>query len=31
MNARPKKSFGQHFLHDRRYIDWIVSAVAPSP
>lgn len=29
MNARPKKSFGQHFLHDRRYIDRIVSAVAP--
>ncbi|HEY1588953.1 MAG TPA: 16S rRNA (adenine(1518)-N(6)/adenine(1519)-N(6))-dimethyltransferase RsmA [Rhodanobacter sp.] len=31
MNARPKKSFGQHFLHDRRYIDRIVSAVAPQP
>ena len=29
MNARPKKSFGQHFLHDRRYIDWIVSSIAP--
>ena len=29
MNARPKKSFGQHFLHDRRYIDGIVSAIAP--
>lgn len=29
MNARPKKSFGQHFLHDTRYIDRIVSAVAP--
>lgn len=29
MNARPKKSFGQHFLHDRRYIEQIVSAVAP--
>lgn len=29
MNSRPKKSFGQHFLHDRRYIDWIVSAIAP--
>jgi 16S rRNA (adenine1518-N6/adenine1519-N6)-dimethyltransferase len=29
MNARPKKSFGQHFLHDRRYVDRIVSAVAP--
>ncbi|MCW8809063.1 MAG: 16S rRNA (adenine(1518)-N(6)/adenine(1519)-N(6))-dimethyltransferase RsmA [Rhodanobacter sp.] len=29
MSARPKKSFGQHFLHDRRYIERIVSAVAP--
>ena len=29
MNARPKKSFGQHFLHDRRYIERIVSAIAP--
>ncbi|HEY8586192.1 MAG TPA: 16S rRNA (adenine(1518)-N(6)/adenine(1519)-N(6))-dimethyltransferase RsmA [Rhodanobacter sp.] len=29
MSARPKKSFGQHFLHDRRYIDRIVSAVSP--
>ena len=29
MNARPKKSFGQHFLHDRRHIDSIVSAIAP--
>lgn len=29
MNARPKKSFGQHFLHDKRYIDRIVSSVAP--
>ena len=29
MNARPKKSFGQHFLNDRRYIDWIVSAMTP--
>ncbi|MEO9079145.1 MAG: 16S rRNA (adenine(1518)-N(6)/adenine(1519)-N(6))-dimethyltransferase RsmA [Rhodanobacter sp.] len=29
MNARPKKSFGQHFLHDRSYIDRIVDAVAP--
>jgi 16S rRNA (adenine1518-N6/adenine1519-N6)-dimethyltransferase len=29
MNARPKKSFGQHFRHDRRYIERIVSAVAP--
>ena len=29
MSARPKKSFGQHFLHDSRYIDRIVSAMAP--
>lgn len=29
MNARPKKSFGQHFLHEKRYIERIVSAVAP--
>jgi len=29
MNARPKKSFGQHFLHERRYIERIVSAIAP--
>ena len=29
MNARPKKSFGQHFLHDKRYIDRIVSSIAP--
>ena len=29
MSARPKKSFGQHFLHDHRYIDSIVSAIAP--
>jgi len=29
MNARPKKSFGQHFLHDRRYLDRIVSSIAP--
>ena len=31
MSARPKKSFGQHFLHDRRYIDRIVSAIRPRP
>jgi 16S rRNA (adenine1518-N6/adenine1519-N6)-dimethyltransferase len=31
MNVRPKKSFGQHFLHDRRYIERIVSAVSPRP
>ncbi|MDE2156314.1 MAG: 16S rRNA (adenine(1518)-N(6)/adenine(1519)-N(6))-dimethyltransferase RsmA [Xanthomonadaceae bacterium] len=29
MNARPKKSFGQHFLHDRLCIERIVGAVAP--
>ncbi len=29
MNARPKKSFGQHFLHDQRYIERIVSTLAP--
>ena len=29
MNARPKKSFGQHFLHEQRYIQNIVSAIAP--
>ncbi|MGA0586814.1 16S rRNA (adenine(1518)-N(6)/adenine(1519)-N(6))-dimethyltransferase RsmA [Dyella sp. KRB-257] len=29
MNARPKKSFGQHFLHEKRYIDRIVGAIAP--
>jgi 16S rRNA (adenine1518-N6/adenine1519-N6)-dimethyltransferase len=29
VSARPKKSFGQHFLHDSRYIDRIVSAMAP--
>ena len=27
--ARPKKSFGQHFLHEKRYIERIVSAIAP--
>lgn len=29
MNARPKKSFGQHFLHEKRYIERIVSAIHP--
>lgn len=29
MTARPKKSFGQHFLHEQRYIQNIVSAIAP--
>jgi 16S rRNA (adenine1518-N6/adenine1519-N6)-dimethyltransferase len=27
--ARPKKSFGQHFLHERRYIERIVQAISP--
>lgn len=27
--ARPKKSFGQHFLHERRYIERIVTAISP--
>ena len=31
MNARPKKSFGQHFLHEQRYIERIVGAIAPRP
>lgn len=31
MSARPKKSFGQHFLHDTRYVEDIVRAVAPQP
>ena len=31
MSARPKKSFGQHFLHERRYIERIVSAISPRP
>jgi 16S rRNA (adenine1518-N6/adenine1519-N6)-dimethyltransferase len=31
MNARPKKSFGQHFLHEKRYIERIVNAIAPRP
>ncbi|CAM5348678.1 16S rRNA (adenine(1518)-N(6)/adenine(1519)-N(6))-dimethyltransferase RsmA [Rhodanobacter lindaniclasticus] len=29
MNVRPKKSFGQHFLHDRHCIERIVAAIAP--
>jgi 16S rRNA (adenine1518-N6/adenine1519-N6)-dimethyltransferase len=29
MTSRPKKSFGQHFLHDRHYIDSIVQAIGP--
>ena len=31
MTARPKKSFGQHFLHEKRYIERIVSAISPRP
>ena len=31
MNARPKKSFGQHFLHEKRYIERIVSSISPKP
>ncbi|MHC1480089.1 16S rRNA (adenine(1518)-N(6)/adenine(1519)-N(6))-dimethyltransferase RsmA [Frateuria aurantia] len=31
MNAKPKKHFGQHFLHDRHYVDRIVGAIAPRP
>jgi 16S rRNA (adenine1518-N6/adenine1519-N6)-dimethyltransferase len=31
MSARPKKSFGQHFLHERRYIERIVGAISPRP
>ena len=31
MTARPKKSFGQHFLHEKRYIERIVSSISPKP
>lgn len=31
MNTRPRKRFGQHFLHDRRVIERIVAAIAPAP
>jgi 16S rRNA (adenine1518-N6/adenine1519-N6)-dimethyltransferase len=31
MSARPKKSFGQHFLHEKRYIERIVASIAPKP
>jgi 16S rRNA (adenine1518-N6/adenine1519-N6)-dimethyltransferase len=31
MSTRPKKSFGQHFLHEQRYIERIVGAIAPRP
>ena len=29
MSHRPRKRFGQHFLHDRGVVDRIVAAVAP--
>ena len=29
MSARPKKHFGQHFLHERHYIERIVQSIAP--
>lgn len=31
MSARPKKHFGQHFLHERGVIERIVAAIAPRP
>lgn len=31
MNHRPRKSLGQHFLHDRSVIGRILAAVAPQP
>lgn len=31
MSARPKKHYGQHFLHERGVIDRIVAAIAPQP
>ena len=31
MSARPKKHFGQHFLHERGVIERIVAAIAPQP
>jgi 16S rRNA (adenine1518-N6/adenine1519-N6)-dimethyltransferase len=31
MATRPKKHFGQHFLHERGVIDRIVAAIAPQP
>jgi 16S rRNA (adenine1518-N6/adenine1519-N6)-dimethyltransferase len=31
MTARPKKSFGQHFLHEKRYIESIVRSISPKP
>lgn len=29
MNGRPKKQYGQHFLHERHYIERIVATIAP--
>jgi 16S rRNA (adenine1518-N6/adenine1519-N6)-dimethyltransferase len=29
MSARPKKHYGQHFLHERHYVDRIVATIAP--
>ena len=31
MNHRPRKRFGQHFLHDPAVIERIIDAVAPAP
>ncbi len=31
MSHRPRKRFGQHFLHDPAIIDRIVAAIAPAP
>ena len=31
MPDRPRKYFGQHFLHDRNIIDKIIAAIAPQP
>ncbi|HEX6613407.1 MAG TPA: rRNA adenine N-6-methyltransferase family protein, partial [Rhodanobacteraceae bacterium] len=29
--ARPKKHYGQHFLHERGIVERIVAAIAPRP
>ena len=31
LQHRPRKRFGQHFLHDRQVIDRIIAAIAPAP
>jgi 16S rRNA (adenine1518-N6/adenine1519-N6)-dimethyltransferase len=31
MSARPKKHYGQHFLHERGVVERIVAAIAPQP